>query len=158
MNKKVFVSGCYDMLHSGHVAFFKEASRYGDLYVGIGSDRTIEELKNRKTVYSEKERLYMVKAIRYVTDAYINPGSGMLDFLDTLDLVKPDIFVVNSDGGSDVKRRLCADRGIEYIELQRVPDAGLEARSTTSLRKGVKSHLPYRVDLAGTWIDQPYVS
>ena len=25
--KKVFVSGCYDMLHSGHVAFFKEASR-----------------------------------------------------------------------------------------------------------------------------------
>ena len=146
------------MLHSGHVAFFKEASRYGDLYVGIGSDRTIEELKNRKTVYSEKERLYMVKAIRYVADAYINPGSGMLDFLDTLDLVKPDIFVVNSDGGSDVKRRLCADRGIEYIELQRVPDAGLEARSTTSLRQGVKSHLPYRVDLAGTWIGQPYVS
>ena len=32
-NKKVFVSGCYDMLHSGHVAFFKEAARYGDLYV-----------------------------------------------------------------------------------------------------------------------------
>ena len=24
--KRVFVSGCYDMLHSGHVAFFKEAS------------------------------------------------------------------------------------------------------------------------------------
>lgn len=102
-NKKVFVSGCYDMLHSGHVAFFKEASQYGDLYVGIGSDKTIEELKHHKTVYSEKERLYMVKAIRYVKDAFINPGSGMLDFVDTLDMVKPDIFVVNSDGGSDVK-------------------------------------------------------
>ncbi len=137
--KKVFVSGCYDMLHSGHVAFFKEASRYGDLYVGIGSDSTIEGLKNRKTVYSEKERLYMVKSIRYVTDAYINSGSGMLDFLDTLDRVKPDIFVVNSDGGSELKRNLCREKGIEYVELERVPDAGLEARSTTSLRKGVKS-------------------
>lgn len=158
MKKKVFVSGCYDMLHSGHVAFFKEASRYGDLYVGIGSDKTIEELKNRKTVYSEKERLYMVKAIRYVTDAFINPGSGMLDFVETMDMVKPDVFVVNSDGGSDVKRNLCRERGIEYVELQRVPDAGLEARSTTSLRSGVKSHLPYRIDIAGTWIDQPYVS
>ena len=158
MNKKVFVSGCYDMLHSGHVAFFKEASRYGDLYVGIGSDATIEQLKNRKTVYSEKERLYMVKAIRYVTDAYINQGSGMLDFLDTLDIVRPDIFVVNTDGGSELKRNLCKERGIEYVELERVPDAGLEARSTTSLRNGVTSHLPYRVDLAGTWIDQPYVS
>lgn len=156
--KKVFVSGCYDMLHSGHVAFFKAASAYGDLYVGIGSDATIEGLKNRKTVYSERERLYMVKSIRYVTDAYINSGSGMMDFLETLDIVRPDIFVVNSDGGNDDKRRLCEERGIQYVVLERVPDAGLEARSTTSLRTGVKSHLPYRVDLAGTWIDQPYVS
>ncbi len=38
MAKKVFVSGCYDLLHSGHVEFFQQASRYGDLYVGIGSD------------------------------------------------------------------------------------------------------------------------
>lgn len=158
MRKKVFVSGCYDMLHSGHVAFFKEASQYGDLYVGIGSDSTIEELKHRRTVYSENERLYMVKAIRYVTDAFINSGSGMLDFIDTMDKVRPDIFVVNSDGGSEEKRRLCAERGIQYVELTRVPDAGLQARSTTSLRSEVKSHLPYRIDIAGTWIDQPYVS
>lgn len=157
-NKKVFVSGCYDMLHSGHVAFFKEASKYGDLYVGIGSDKTIEELKNRKTVYSEQERLYMVKSIRYVTDAYINPGSGMLDFLETLEKVNPDVFVVNSDGGSEIKRKLCEEKGIEYVVLEREPEKGLEARSTTSLRTNVKSHLPYRIDVAGTWIDQPYVS
>lgn len=156
--KKVFVSGCYDMLHSGHVAFFKSAARYGDLYVGIGSDKTIEELKHRKTVYSERERLYMVKAIRYVKDAFINSGSGMLDFVDTMDKVKPDVFVVNSDGGSDVKRKLCEERGIEYIVLDRIPDDGLEARSTTSLRQNHKSRIPYRVDIAGTWIDQPYVS
>ena len=157
-NKKVFVSGCYDMLHSGHVAFFKEASSYGDLYVGIGSDKTVEELKHRKTVYSEKERLYMVKAIRYVTDAMINSGSGMMDFVESVEKVKPDIFVVNSDGGSEIKRRFCEERGIEYVVLERKPDEGLEARSTTSLRKGVVSHLPYRIDIAGTWIDQPYVS
>lgn len=156
--KKVFVSGCYDMLHSGHVAFFKEASQYGDLYVGIGSDATIFQLKARKTICSEAERLYMVKSIRYVKDAFINPGSGMMDFIETVELVKPDIFVVNEDGGSDVKRQFCAERGIEYVVLQREPEAGLEARSTTSLRTKVKPQLPYRLDLAGTWIDQPYVS
>lgn len=156
--KKVFVSGCYDMLHSGHVAFFKEASQYGDLYVGIGSDATIFQLKARKTICSEAERLYMVKSIRYVKDAFINPGSGMMDFVETVELVKPDIFVVNEDGGSDVKRQFCAERGIEYVVLQREPEAGLEARSTTSLRTKVKPQLPYRLDLAGTWIDQPYVS
>lgn len=158
MNKRVFVSGCYDMLHSGHVTFFKEAARYGDLYVGIGSDKTIEELKHRKTVCSEKERLYMVKAIRYVKDAFINSGSGMLDFVETMDRVKPDVFVVNSDGSSEEKKRLCEERGIEYVILERTPEEGLTARSTTSLRKNVRSNLPYRIDIAGTWIDQPYVS
>lgn len=156
--KKVFVSGCYDMLHSGHVAFFKEAAKYGDLYVGIGADKTIEELKHRSPVYSEKERLYMVKAMRYVTDAFINRGSGMLDFIDILDKVKPDIFIVNSDGGSKTKRDLCRERGIEYVVLERIPEEGLAPRSTTSLRRDVKCHIPYRVDIAGTWIDQPYVS
>ena len=157
MTKKVFVSGCYDLLHSGHVEFFRQASAYGDLYVGIGSDRTILGYKGHKTVYSEQERLFMVKSIRYVKDAFINQGSGILDFLPTLDIVKPDILVVNSDGGSEEKRRVCEERGMEYIVLDRVPREGLEARSSTDLKK-VRSRIPTRLDLAGTWIDQPYVS
>lgn len=157
MAKKVFVSGCYDLLHSGHVEFFRQASQYGDLYVGIGSDNTILYYKNHKTVYSEQERLFMVKSIRYVKEAYINAGSGILDFLPTLDIVKPDILVVNSDGGSEDKRRVCDERGIEYVVLERDPHEGLEARSSTALKKS-PCQLPTRLDLAGTWIDQPYVS
>lgn len=157
MAKKVFVSGCYDLLHSGHVEFFRQASQYGDLYVGIGSDKTILHYKNHKTVYSEQERLFMVKSIRYVKDAYINAGNGILDFLPTLDIVQPDILVVNSDGGNEDKRRLCEERGMEYIVLERDPHEGLEARSSTELKKS-PCQLPTRLDLAGTWIDQPYVS
>ena len=155
--KKVFVSGCYDLLHSGHVEFFRQAAQYGELYVGIGSDKTILHYKNHKTVYSEQERLFMVKSIKYVKDAYINAGRGILDFIPTLDIVKPDILVVNSDGGSDSKRKVCEERGIEYIVLERDPHEGLEARSSTELKKS-PCLLPTRLDLAGTWIDQPYVS
>ena len=156
-NKKVFVSGCYDLLHSGHVEFFRQASQYGDLYVGIGSDKTIEALKGHKTMYSEQERLFMVRAIRYVKEAYINQGEGYLDFLPTLDLVHPDSLVVNEDGDRDDKRQLCRDRGMEYIVLKRVPGEGLEARSSTGLKQSA-SQLPTRLGLAVTWIDQPYVS
>ena len=157
MAKKVFVSGCYDLLHSGHVEFFRQAAEYGDLYVGIGSDATILDYKHHKTVYSEQERLFMVKSIRYVKDAFINAGSGVMDFVPTLDIVKPDVLVVNSDGGNDDKRRLCEERGIEYVVLERVPQKGLKARSSTDLKK-TESQIPTRLDLAGTWIDQPYVS
>ena len=157
VKKKVFVSGCYDLLHSGHVEFFRQAAEYGDLYVGIGSDKTIEGYKHHKTVYSEQERLFMVKSIRYVKDAYINAGSGILDFLPTLDIVKPDILVVNSDGGSEEKRKVCEERGMEYVVLSRDPHEGLAARSSTDLKK-TTSQIPTRIDIAGTWIDQPYVS
>ena len=112
MNKKVFVSGCYDMLHSGHVAFFEEAASYGDLYVGIGSDQTILELKGRKTVNNEHERLYMVKAVRYVKDAWINSGSGIMDFEKEVRELRPDIFFVNSDGYTSGKEAFCKELGI----------------------------------------------
>ena len=155
--KKVFVSGCYDLLHSGHVEFFRQASQFGELYVGIGSDQTILGYKHHQTFYPEQERLFMVKSIRYVKDAFINQGDGIMDFIPTVDMVKPDVFVVNADGGSETKRKFCEERGIEYVELQRTPAEGLTARSSTDIKDST-CQLPTRLDLAGTWIDQPYVS
>lgn len=154
--KKVFVSGCFDMLHSGHIAFLQEAASYGDLYVGLGSDKTIRDLKGRETINSEEERIYILNALSCVHKATINKGSGLMDFLDDIRVLNPDIFIVNEDGNSPEKEQLCRDLGIEYRILKRIPHANLPARSTTSLRT-VKP-MPYRIDLAGTWIDQPYVS
>jgi len=158
MSKKVFVSGCFDLLHSGHVAFFKEASQYGDVYVGLGSDATVKELKGRDTLNSEQERLYMANSIRYIKSAFINSGSGIMDFEAELIALKPTYFVVNEDGYSPTKKKLCDRLGIELLVLERIPSEGLPERSTTSIRNTNVSQLPYRIDLAGTWIDQPYVS
>ena len=154
--KKVFVSGCYDMLHSGHVAFFEEASKLGELYVGIGSDATIFGLKARKTINPDAERLYMVKALKCVKDAWINRGSGIMDFEQDVLELKPDIFFVNTDGHSPAKEDFCKKHGIEYVVAKRVPHGNLPARSTTALRKECK--IPYRIDLAGGWLDQPFVN
>ena len=150
------MSGCYDMLHSGHVAFFEEAAQHGDLYVGIGSDKTIQELKGRKTINTDAERLYMVSALRVVKDAWVNSGGGILDFADDVKRIKPDIFFVNSDGHSPAKEQFCKDLGIEYVVSKRIPHGGLPVRSTTALRK--ECLIPYRIDLAGGWLDQPYVN
>jgi cytidyltransferase-like protein len=156
MAKKVFVSGCFDMLHSGHIAFFREAAAYGDLYVALGSDRTVYDLKGRVPVNTEQERLFMIQAVSYVKEAFISQGSGMLDFEQELRQIKPDIFIVNEDGNIPEKRELCQELGIEYLILHRDPHNGLAPRSTTALRR---QHLiPYRIDLAGGWLDQPFVS
>jgi len=156
MNQKVFVSGSFDMLHSGHIEFFREAAQYGDLYVALGSDKTIFELKGRSPVNSEQERLFMVKSVSFVKDAFISRGSGILDFEAELREIMPSYFVVNSDGHTAEKRDLCRLLGIQYVILERKPYPGLESRSTTQLRQ--RNYMPYRIDLAGGWHDQPFVS
>jgi len=154
--KKVFVSGCFDLLHSGHIAFLEEAATHGDVYVGLGSDKTIFKLKNRRTTYDENERLYMMKSLKFIKDAWINKGSGYIDFLEEIKELKPDIFFVNDDGDGSSKIQLCKEFGIDYVVSKRIPKEGLPQRSTTSLKE--KSRIPYRLDLAGGWLDQPFVS
>jgi cytidyltransferase-like protein len=155
-SKKVLVSGCYDLLHGGHIAFFKTAAAYGDLHVSIGRDDNLLLLKGKKPVFSEEERLYIVKSIRYVYDAFLASGNGMLDFEPDMVRLNPDIFIVNYDGHSADKENLCRQLGIEYVVLERIPEPGLPARSSSGTKRDLK--FPYRLCLAGGWIDQPWVS
>lgn len=124
--KKVFVSGCFDLLHSGHVMFLHEAATFGDLYVGIGFDQTIQELKGKRPICTEKERQFIIQALRDVHDCVINSGSGLIDFEVELRKIQPDIFIVNQDGDTAQKRRLCEELGIEYLVKERQPYNGLE--------------------------------
>jgi len=154
-NKTVMVSGCFDLLHGGHIAFFKTASSYGDLYVSIGRDENLLSLKGKKPVFAESERLFIVKSVRYVHDAFLASGSGMLDFEPDLKRIKPDIFIVNYDGHTPDKEILCKKLGIEYIVLERIPEPGLPSRSSSGTKRDMR--FPYRLCLAGGWIDQPWV-
>lgn len=137
---KVFVSGFFDLLNSDQVAFLKEASLYGDLYVGIGSDKAFEEHKGRKPIYSEQERLYMVKALRYVKDAFLG---------------EPD--------SQDWNLKLSFSSENPYCEADTARSADTEPKApilceAPILHTELECKLPFRVDIAGTWIDQPYVS
>jgi cytidyltransferase-like protein len=156
LTKKAFVSGCFDLLHSGHVEFLREASSYGDLHVALGSDKTIFDLKGRVPINNEHERLFMVQSVSFVKQAFISKGTGMLDFEQELREVNPDYLIVNEDGNLSEKQTLCKEMGIEYIILKRTPYADLPTRSTTASRQ--RTLIPYRIDLAGGWLDQPWVS
>jgi cytidyltransferase-like protein len=154
--KKVMVTGCFDMLHSGHVAFLQEAAELGALHVCIGSDETVLGLKGRRPVNQQQERKFMLQSLKCVHQVHINKGSGILDFLTEIDEIKPDTFFVNEDGHTPAKEALCREKGIEYRVSKRIPAADLPIRSTTALRE--ECLIPYRIDLAGGWLDQPWVS
>ncbi len=155
-DKKVLVSGCFDLLHTGHVAFFKQASSYGRLYVSVGTDQNLILLKGKAPYFSQSERVYMVNSIRYVHEAFLASGTGMLDFEPDIKRLRPDIFFVNTDGHTAEKERLCKANGVEYLVLERIPEPGLPARASSNIKKDLR--FPYRICMAGGWLDQPWVS
>ena len=154
--RKVLVSGCFDMMHSGHIAFLKTAADFGQVFACIGSDETVFSLKGRYPIINQSERAFCLDALDSVFQARVSRGSGHLDFLPELLEIKPDIFVVNADGDSTEKQALMGQHDIEYIVLDRIPAENLPPRSTTVLR--TICDIPYRLDLAGGWLDQPFVN
>ena len=74
----------------------------------------------------------MVQSCRFVHQARISSGSGMLDFEPDIDDIKPDMFIVNHDGDTPDKRDLCKRKRLEYLVLPRLPKEGLPVRSSTA--------------------------
>ena len=136
------VSGCFDLLHAGHIAFFNTAAQYGRLHVYIGSDHNLKLLKGKAPCFSQEERKYMVGAIKYVEEAHIASGTGMLDFEPDMKMLKPDAFVVNSDGFTPDKKRICEENGIRLVVLERIPDEVMPVRSSFGDQTGVEIPLP----------------
>jgi len=148
----VLVTGYFDLLHSGHIHFLESSAKYGRLIVSIGSDENSIRCKGKKTVCDEKERKYMVESLRFVEEAHIAKAKGPLSFSQHLDDFKPEVFIINQDGHTEDKQKLCETRGVKYRVLKRVPRQNFKARSSTELR--TEDCIPHRLDLAGGFFDQ----
>ena len=132
---RVVVTGCYDWFHSGHVRFFEEASAFGDLYVGVGSDANLRLLKGEgHPLFPQDERAYLVQSVRHVRQAFIATGTGWMDAAPEMAVLKPRFYIVNEDGDRPEKREFCKDARIGYLVLSRTPKPGLPARDSTALR------------------------
>lgn len=117
--KRVLTVGVYDILHIGHVELFRRARQLGDyLIVAVQhSDAVLKYKPEASLVYSTEERMYMVKAVRYVDDVVVYTGVdglvGQVDF---------DVLVTGPDQTHDGFQRAmqwCRERGKEVVVLPR---------------------------------------
>ena len=81
--KKVFVSGCFDILHAGHVEFFKQAKKLGDyLIVSFASDEVLKRFKGRISALPENHKRYLIASIKVVDEVVMgtNTEDPIFDF------------------------------------------------------------------------------
>ena len=95
--KKVWINGCFDVLHHAHFKMIEFASTFGDLLViGIDSDKRVRELKgDDRPFHSVEERKYNLERIKGVKKVVIFDSSIMIEEL--IKTYEPDVFVIGSD-------------------------------------------------------------
>ena len=108
MNKKVYVGMSADLIHNGHLNILSKASTFGDVTVGVLTDRAITSYK-RLPHMTYEQRAEIVSSLKYVNNVI---SQNTLDYSDNLRRLKPD-FVVHGDDWKE---------GVQYETRQSVID------------------------------------
>ena len=90
--KKVYVGMSADLIHPGHLNIIKEASKLGEVIVGLLTDKAIASYKRLPTMNYD-QRYLVIKNIKGVSS--VVPQSS-LDYVPNLKKIKPD-YVVHGD-------------------------------------------------------------
>lgn len=93
--KKVVATGVFGILHPGHLLFLKEAKKLGDkLIVIIARDKNVKKRSEKIFIIPEKQRLQIVKAVRYVDEAILGDKE---DIFKPIENIKPDIIALGKN-------------------------------------------------------------
>ena len=157
--KRIFVSGCYDIIHAGHLQFFEEARALGDhLTVCFASEDVLWHHKQRRPSIPDEHKKAVLEGFTVVDEVVIGVDKDHgLDFKTYFLQFKPDMLVVTEDDlYADVKKELCAQVGATYHVLAKTPPKFAPV-SSSGIVKWVKAptEAPLRVDFAGGWLDVP---
>jgi len=125
----VFTNGCFDILHSGHVAFLQQARALGDvLIVGVNSDASVRRLKGEtRPINSQADRVAVLAALEAVDHVVLFDEDTPERLISQL---RPDVHVKGSDYTIDrlPEARIVQSYGGKVVILPLV-----EGKSTTAI-------------------------
>ena len=98
--KIVFTNGCFDILHSGHISYLKEAREQGDLlFLGLNSDASVKRLKgDKRPINDQVERKYILESLRWVDFVEVFEEDTPLSLIKE---VNPSLLVKGGDWTPD---------------------------------------------------------
>lgn len=91
-----------DIVHVGHINILKIASKYGDVVLGVLTDKAISTYK-KPPVQNYKQRKLLLESIRYVKK--VIPQTTH-DYSNNLKKLKPNVVVHGDDWRSGVQKKV----------------------------------------------------
>ena len=108
MEKVVLVTGGFDPLHSGHLAYLKEAKALGDrLIVGINSDDWLIRKKG-KNFLPEQERHEILSSIKYVDGCILfnDEDDTAIEAIKNVMMLFPYSQIIFANGGDRTQENI----------------------------------------------------
>lgn len=94
--KKIWINGCFDVLHYGHFKLIDYAKSLGDLMIGIDSDERIRQMKgDGRPFHTEGQRVFNLLQIEGVDKIVVFDSDDSLR--KHLQEYEPDIFVIGDE-------------------------------------------------------------
>lgn len=92
----IWVNGCFDILHLGHIELLKYASTFGKVRVGIDSDKRVKQLKgSHRPINSQEMRMKFLESIKWVDSVVVFNSDEEL--IDSIKNWNTDIIIIGSD-------------------------------------------------------------
>ena len=132
----VLTTGCFDILHLGHVIHLNYCKSKGDvLVVSVGNDTSLKQLKGPgRPINNESFRARMIAALECVDYVVISEEYGKMDHTGLVELLRPDCYVVPStDSMIDEKRRLIDTVNGTFVSCRRLPPGHLKGGISSTM-------------------------
>ena len=104
-NNKVFVPMACDLIHEGHINILENASRHGDVVVGLLTDKAIGTYKPLPILSYEK-RKKIILSLKFVKSVY---KTTEWDYQSALEKLKPEVVVHGDDWKSNNQKQVRAN-------------------------------------------------
>lgn len=109
---RIWVNGCFDVLHIGHIQLLEYAKTLGYVLVGLDSDERVKQLKgDDRPINPLEHRIKMLKSLEFVDDVITFDTDTELN--DILYVYQPDVIVIGDEYrtkkiiGSEHAREIC---------------------------------------------------
>lgn len=147
--KIVYCSGTFDLTHAGHILFFEDCKKLGDvLIVNVGPDYDIGINKGAgRPILNEHIRLFTISRLKPVDYCFMGrkmqdnnePLGPMAEIFQNL---KPDIYVINEDAFDiPARKKIAVENNVPLVVLRRHCPPEFESISTSEIIRKIKQLL-----------------
>ena len=136
---KILITGCFDIIHPGHIYFIEQAAKLGEVYVIVARDATIKKIKHQMPTIPENQRLAVIQNLKNIKKAIL--GNENNNYITKALSLEPDIILLGPNQRISVSKLQEELKNVNssHIEVRRIQEmfTGFDLNSSSKIKQKI---------------------